>query len=160
MAGILIVAHAPLASALRDCLTHIYCGLPSRIGAVDVLPDSDPLETVAFAKAEVERLKEDNGTLVLADLFGATPANIAAQLALLPDVRVLAGVNLPMLLRAVCYRHTPLDMLVEKTLAGATSGIQAIDAASPCIYSVPPVPSSALCPPTEHHASRRNHHRQ
>lgn len=155
MAGILIVAHAPLASALRDCLTHIYCGLPSRIGAVDILPDSDPVAAVAFAKTEIERLKEENGTLVLADLYGATPANIAAQLALLPDVRVLAGVNLPMLLRAVCYRNTPLDLLVEKTLAGGANGIQAIDAASPCVFSVPPVP----CTP-EHHASRRTHHRQ
>lgn len=155
MAGILIVAHAPLASALRDCLTHIYCGLPARIAAIDVLPDTDPTTVAALAQAEVARVKERNGTLVLADLYGATPANIAARLALLPDVRVLAGVNLPMLLRAVCYRNTPLDMLVEKTLAGGTNGIQAVDAASPCVFPVPPVPCT-----TEHHASRRNHHRQ
>lgn len=155
MAGILIVAHAPLASALRDCLTHIYCGLPSRIGAIDVLPDTDPATVAALARNEIERLKEDNGTLVLADLYGATPSNIASRLATLPDVRVLAGVNLPMLLRAVCYRNTPLDMLVEKTLAGGANGIQAVTAAAPCVFPVPPVPCT-----TEHHASRRTHHRQ
>jgi len=160
MAGILIVAHAPLASALRDCLTHIYCGLPARIGAIDVLPDTDPAAIAEVARAEVDRLKEGNGTLVLADLYGATPANIASQLALLPDVRVLAGVNLPMLLRAVCYRHTPLDLLVEKTLAGAVNGIQSVDAAAvapcvPCVFPVPSVPC-----PTEHHAARRTHHHQ
>ena len=175
MAGILIVAHAPLASALRDCLKHIYCGLPARIGAIDVLPDSDPREVEQLAKDEVERLREANGTLVFADLYGATPANIASRLASMSDVRVLAGVNLPMLLRAVCYRHTPLDLLVDKTLAGGANGIQTIEAAAPCVYPVPPVTackalpansslsssmSSSMSPATEHHAARRTHHHQ
>jgi len=131
MAGILIIAHAPLATALRECIAHIYGGCPARIGALDVLPDSDPAEVVAQASAEIERLREDNGALVLTDMFGATPANIAARLATVPQVRVLAGVNLPMLVRAVCYRTTPLDMLVEKALAGASKGIQAIGPGTP-----------------------------
>jgi len=167
MAGILIVAHAPLASALRDCLKHIYCGLPARIGAIDVLPDSDPLAVEQLAKDEVERLREENGTLVFADLYGATPANIASRLATLPDVRVLAGVNLPMLLRAVCYRHTPLDLLVDKTLTGGTNGIQSCEAAAPCVFPVPPVTACKSLPlntskssATEHHAARRTHHHQ
>jgi PTS system mannose-specific IIA component len=119
MAGILIIAHAPLATALRDCIAHVYGGLPARIGVIDVSPDCDPVEVVAFAHSEIDRLREENGALVLTDMFGATPSNIAARLASLPDVRVLAGVNLPMLLRAVCYRATPLDTLVDKALAGA-----------------------------------------
>ena len=131
MAGILIIAHAPLATALRECVAHIYGGLPARIGAIDVAHDCDPAEVVARAHAELERLREDNGALVLTDMFGATPANIAARLATLPDVRVLAGANLPMLVRAVCYRTTPLDTLVDKALAGATKGIQAIAPAAP-----------------------------
>lgn len=131
MAGILIIAHAPLATALRECIAHIYGGCPARIGALDVLPDSDPVEVVAQASAEIERLREDNGALVLTDMFGATPANIAARLATVPQVRVLAGVNLPMLVRAVCYRTTPLDTLVEKALAGAGKGIQAIGPSTP-----------------------------
>lgn len=126
MAGILIIAHAPLASALRDCVAHIYGGLPAQIGAIDVLPDSDPAEVVALAHSEIERLREENGALVLTDMFGATPANIASRLAALPGVRVLAGVNLPMLVRGVCYRACDLDALVEKALAGATKGIHAI----------------------------------
>lgn len=156
MAGILIVAHAPLASALRDCLKHIYCGLPARIGAIDVLPDSDPAAVEDVARAEIERLKDSNGALVFSDLYGATPANIAGRLASIPNVRVLAGVNLPMLLRAVCYRSTSLDLLVEKTLAGGTNGIQAVTPQSaPYVFPVPPV----TCP-SEHHAARRNHHHQ
>ena len=131
MAGILIIAHAPLATALRECIAHIYGGCPARIGALDVLPDSDPAEVVAQANAEIERLREDNGALVLTDMFGATPSNIAARLATVPEVRVLAGVNLPMLVRAVCYRATPLDTLVEKALAGASKGVQTIGASIP-----------------------------
>lgn len=126
MAGILIIAHAPLASALKECVAHIYGGVPARIGAIDVLPDCDPAQVVASAQSEIEQLREDNGILVLTDMFGATPANIASRLATVPGVRVLAGVNLPMLVRGVCYRACELDTLVDKALAGATKGIHAI----------------------------------
>ena len=131
MAGILIIAHTPLATALRDCIAHIYGGLPARIGSIDVTPDCDPAEVVDFARSEIERLREENGALVLTDMFGATPANIAGRLATLPDVRVLAGVNLPMVVRAVCYRTTPLDTLVDKALAGAAKGVQEMSAGAP-----------------------------
>ncbi|MGV2291172.1 PTS sugar transporter subunit IIA [Trinickia sp. YCB016] len=131
MAGILIIAHAPFASALRECIAHIYGGLPARIGAIDVMPDCDPAQVIDFAQSELDRLREDNGALVLTDMLGATPANIASRLATLPSVRVLAGVNLPMLVRAVCYRTTPLDTLVDKALAGAAKGVQAIGPATP-----------------------------
>jgi len=69
--------------------------------------------------------------LILTDMLGATPANIASCLAAQPSVRVLAGVNLPMLVRAVCYRTTPLDLLVEKALAGAANGVQALTSTAP-----------------------------
>jgi PTS system ascorbate-specific IIA component len=137
MAGILIIAHAPFATALRDCVAHIYGGLPARIGCVDVEAASDPAQVLATARAELDRLMEDNGVLVLTDMFGATPANIAAQLGANPAVRVLAGVNLPMLVRAVCYRVTPLDTLVDKALSGGSKGIHGI---------APGAPQSASCP--------------
>ena len=146
MAGILIIAHAPLATALRDCIAHVYGGLPARIGVIDVSPDCDPAQVVAFAYSEIERLREENGALVLTDMFGATPSNIAARLASLPQVRVLAGVNLPMLLRAVCYRATPLDTLVDKALSGATKGVQAIVANTPAPVA-PPAGCSGECSP-------------
>lgn len=73
-------------------------------------------------------------------MYGATPANIAGQLAKVDGVRVLAGVNLPMLVRAVCYRTTPLDTLVDKALAGSTKGIHEIAAGTP-----PPRPSALGC---------------
>jgi PTS system ascorbate-specific IIA component len=160
MAGILIIAHAPFATALRECVAHIYGGIPARIGVIDVSPDCDPVQVSAFAQSEVERLREDNGVLVLTDMYGATPANIASRLTSLADVRVLAGVNLPMLVRAVCYRTTPLDTLVDKALTGAAKGVHAIGqqmspgdvcAPSPCLpatagpfAAVEPAPAAAL----------------
>lgn len=133
MAGILIIAHAPLATALTECVAHIYGGLPARIGGIDVLPDCDPVQVIRDAQAELDRLREENGALVLTDMYGATPANIACRLAGTPEVRVLAGVNLPMLVRAVCYRAAPLDQLVEKALMGAAKGVHAIGPQmSPC----------------------------
>jgi len=54
MAGILIIAHAPFASALRECITHIYGGLPARIGVIDVMPDCDPVEVGAVARAPID----------------------------------------------------------------------------------------------------------
>ena len=63
MAGILIIAHAPFATALRECVAHIYGGLPARIGVIDVTPDCDPAQIVALAHHEIERLKEENGAL-------------------------------------------------------------------------------------------------
>jgi mannose PTS system EIIA component len=146
MAGILIIAHAPLATALRDCIAHVYGGLPARIGVIDVSPDCDPVEVVAFAHSEIDRLKEDNGALVLTDMFGATPSNIAARLSSLPEVRVLAGVNLPMLLRAVCYRATPLDTLVDKALSGATKGVQPIIPGTPAAVSSPTIVHDCVPP--------------
>ncbi|MGF6730562.1 PTS system mannose-specific IIA component [Paraburkholderia youngii] len=144
MAGILIIAHAPFATALRDCISHIYGGLPARIGVIDVSPDCDPAQVVAFANSEVARLKEENGALVLTDMFGATPANIAGRLATEPDVRVLCGVNLPMLVRAVCYRATPLDTLVDKALAGATKGVHSIGPAAPEPVAASTCPADCL----------------
>ena len=100
---------------------------------------------VAQANAEIERLREENGALVLTDMFGATPSNIAARLATVPEVRVLAGVNLPMLVRAVCYRATPLDTLVEKALAGASKGVQTIGPTTP---PAAVAAGTCGCPPT------------
>jgi PTS system mannose-specific IIA component len=141
MAGILIIAHAPFATALRDCISHIYGGLPARIGVIDITPDNDPAQLLQTAETELTRLMEENGALVLTDLFGATPSNIAARLASLPRVRVLAGANLPMLVRAVCYRSIPLDTLVDKALAGGIKGIQAV---SPPTAGAAATPSSTL----------------
>lgn len=123
MAGILIIAHAPLASALRDCAAHVYCGQPERLEAVDVLPDAEPAAVLEAGRRALQSIAGDDGVLILTDIFGATPANIAARLADPGRVRVLAGVNLPMLVRAICYRAEKLDQLAVKALSGGAQGV-------------------------------------
>jgi PTS system ascorbate-specific IIA component len=122
---ILIIAHAPLAQALRDCAMHVYAECAADVIALDVLPDAQPEDTLAQAISAAGAAL-DEGLLVLTDIFGATPANVAQKLVTGSHAKLIAGVNLPMLLRSVCYRHEPLDALVARALAGGTQGVMQV----------------------------------
>ncbi|MDB5732605.1 MAG: fructose transporter subunit [Variovorax sp.] len=133
MNSIFIIAHAPLAQALRECALHVFPDCAASIGAFDVLPDSPAEETLAAARralAPLQRAPQDR-VLVLADVLGATPCNVARRLIDDTCSRLVAGVNLPMLLRAVCYRNEPLDALVERAIAGGIAGVLQVAAAPP-----------------------------
>jgi PTS system ascorbate-specific IIA component len=122
---ILIIAHAPLAKALRDCAMHVYAECAADVIALDVLPDAQPEDTLALAISAAGSAL-DEGLLVLTDIFGATPANVAQKLVTGSHAKLIAGVNLPMLFRSVCYRHEPLDALVARALAGGTQGVMQV----------------------------------
>ena len=126
MVGILVIAHAPLASALSKCAEHVYACEPNarrELRALDVAGNADLADTVARARELVREVNRGDGVLILTDAFGATPGNVAAQLAESEPVAVLAGVNLPMLLRAVCYRGGRLEEVAEKALVGGQQGM-------------------------------------
>jgi len=127
MVGILLLAHRPLASAFAQGVAHVYCATPEKarqgLRALDVPPDADVATTVAAARALLGEIDDGAGVLVLTDVFGATPGNVACELAVPGRVAVVAGVNLPMLLRAVCYRDCALAELVDKALAGGIHGV-------------------------------------
>jgi PTS system ascorbate-specific IIA component len=127
MTGIVVIAHAPLASALGQCVEHVYSCEPGvtrrEVRLLDVTPSEEFEVTLARARALVREVDAGAGVLVLTDAFGATPGNVAMQLASPGHVAVVAGVNLPMLLRAVCYRAGPLADLVTKAMAGGEQGI-------------------------------------
>ena len=132
MVGILVIAHAPLASALSRCAEHVYTCDPNtrrELRALDVDSSADLAQTVAQARALAREVDRGEGVLILTDAFGATPGNVAAQLAESDRVAVLAGVNLPMLLRAVCYRGGALEEVTEKALVGGRQGMLKVDAA-------------------------------
>lgn len=122
MNGILIIAHAPLASALRACALHVFPDCSGSVLALDVPPNEPPENTLALARSLKVQLNTP-GTLVLVDVFGATPCNVANKLLAGGHTKLITGVNLPMLLRAVTYRHEPLDDLVPRAMAGATQGV-------------------------------------
>ena len=81
MAGILIIAHAPLASALQEFTRHVYGEVPDRLKALDVMAHEDAKLTLERAVEAAQSIKSDKGLLVLTDIMGATPANVASRLA-------------------------------------------------------------------------------
>jgi PTS system mannose-specific IIA component len=130
MNGILIIAHAPLASALRQCIAHVFTDNPDGVIALDVQPNMPPEETLAQARILLEQLGTSD-VLVLADVFGATPCNVAQKLVDGVHSKLITGVNLPMLLRTVSYRHETLDALVARALIGATQGVMQVAITAP-----------------------------
>lgn len=130
MIGLLIIAHAPLASALREAALHAFPEAAQALAVYDVPPTADVEQALVGASQCLRALHADE-TLVLTDVFGATPCNVARQLAEQPGVRVAAGVNVPMLWRALNYRHKPLDELLALALAGAAQGVMPVAVTRP-----------------------------
>ena len=132
MIGIVVISHAPLAAALLSCARHVFGQDPERSEAIDVVADAEPKALIERARTAIAAVDDGHGVLVLVDLFGATPGNIATQLASPGRVEVIAGTNLPMLLRVLTYRsELPLEALVDKALAGGASGIMKIASTPP-----------------------------
>lgn len=134
MNSILIIAHAPLAHALRQCALHVFPDCGDGVAALDVQPNVPPEETLASARVTLQQLEDQlgaSGVLVLADVFGATPCNVAQKLVDGVTSRLVAGVNLPMLLRTVSYRHEALDALVSRAVTGGTQGVMQVAVTAP-----------------------------
>jgi PTS system mannose-specific IIA component len=134
MNAILIIAHAPLAHALRSCALHVFPDCGAALAAIDVQPNLPPEETLATARIAMEQLARGGqvkGVLVLTDMFGATPSNVAQKLVDGVKSRLITGVNLPMLLRSVSYRNEPLEALVSRAVVGGTQGVMQVAITAP-----------------------------
>lgn len=134
MNAILLIAHAPLANALRQCALHVFPDCGTAVTAIDVQPNLSPEETLATARIALEQVRQPanvEGVLVLTDIFGATPSNVAQKLVDGVTSRLITGVNLPMLLRSVSYRHEPLDTLVSRAVIGGTQGVMQVAITAP-----------------------------
>ncbi|HYF59640.1 MAG TPA: PTS sugar transporter subunit IIA [Burkholderiaceae bacterium] len=127
MIGILVVSHEPLGTALLHCTRHIFGRMPPQLAALDVIPDEDPEQAHDAARELLKRINDGTGAIVLTDLFGATPARIAARLAEPQRIAVIAGVNLPLLVKALTYRRGPLDEVCAKLLEGVRETIVTIE---------------------------------
>jgi PTS system ascorbate-specific IIA component len=119
---ILIIAHTPLASTLRQCVGHVFEDKADALLTLDVQPNVAPQDSLRQALA---LLGDDTHTpvLVLTDIVGATPCNVAQRV--LKNVRgkLIAGVNLPMLLRAVTYQEQSLEDLANLVQGGGIQGV-------------------------------------
>lgn len=123
MIGILIISHEQFGASLIDCIVHILGERPPLLTNHAVFPAADPDTEVMTLQAILKQLDAGDGVLILTDILGATPANIASRLVHNGRIECLAGLNLPMLLRAVQYRHIPLSQLIEKVLTGGRESI-------------------------------------
>lgn len=120
----IVVAHAPLASALREVALHVHPECAADVLAVDVLA-SWSSEDVARALTTACAARPNQPTLYLLDVAGATPANAVARhlRCHTGPAAAVAGVNVPMLWRAVAYRGEALAAVVERALQGGSIGI-------------------------------------
>jgi mannose PTS system EIIA component len=127
MVGILLLTHAPLGNAFIEAATHVFRMRPERLESIDVRADQDTAEVKQLAKAAIARIDDGTGVLVITDVMGGTPSNCTFQLGEPGRVEVIAGISLPMLLRALTYRNDTLDVVMEMALAGGQSGAVRVD---------------------------------
>jgi PTS system ascorbate-specific IIA component len=123
MVGILIVAHGTLGESLIHCASHVMGARPPQLMQIGVTVHDDPAQILPQALRLVKQLDQGSGVLVLTDVYGATPGNIAARLLIPGRVEGVAGVNLPMLVRALTYRSEPLKTVVAKAMSGGVEGV-------------------------------------
>src|ERR1700687_2392962 len=123
MIGLLIVSHGAFGESLIHSASHVLGKRPLYLRQLGVAVHDDPDAILPVAEDLIRFLDRDTGGLVLPDMYGATPSNSAMRLLKPGRVEGLAGVTLPMLIRALTYREEPLEMLCEKALSGATEGV-------------------------------------
>jgi len=123
MVGVLIVAHAALAESLAGAVSHVLGTRPPQFAAFPVAPDDDPALLLPKARAAVASVDTGEGVVILSDLYGATPCNLAMKLAQPGRVELIAGVSLPMLVRTFTYRTRGLETLVKKAVSGGCEGV-------------------------------------
>ncbi len=149
MNAVLIIAHAPLANALREGVLHCFPDAAEAVAAVDIQAQAEPEASLAQAQNALAALASDE-VLVLTDIFGATPCNVAQRLVDGVHTRLIAGANLPMALRAMSYRAESLEAMAARALAGGAQGVMSVAATGPQNQSRRPTPND----------SEQHHHQQ
>jgi mannose PTS system EIIA component len=130
MPGMLIIAHAPLASSLKAVAVHAFPDCGHRLEAFDVHPEMS-LEDIEMQARSLLSTVCKPDALIFTDVFGATPCNVAQRLADGVRVKVIAGVNVPMLWRSLCYGDESLDTMVVRAMTGATHGVMQVAISRP-----------------------------
>jgi mannose PTS system EIIA component len=125
--GLILITHQNLGETLLQTARSMLGELPAGCEALAMSQSDDPDVVEAQARARLRDLDQGEGVLILTDMFGSTPANVASRLAREHRRRVIAGVNLPMLVRVLNYRDLPLTELVNKAISGGHDGILLCD---------------------------------
>ena len=136
MIGVLIISHGTLGESLIHCASHVLNKRPPRLKQLGITAQDDPHHLLPQARKLVKDLDEGDGVLILSDMYGGSPANIAAQLLIPGKVEGVAGVNLPMLIRVLNYRDRPLATIVTKAVSGGCDGVMRIPAPALVVNNV------------------------
>ena len=123
MIGILLITHGTFGESLIQNVCHILNKRPLLIAQLGVAAQDDPLDILPLARLLLQEVDGGQGVLVMTDIFGATPANLALKLLEPGRVEGVAGVSLPMLLRALTYRERGMETMMQKAISGARDGV-------------------------------------
>ncbi|MBI1905154.1 MAG: PTS fructose transporter subunit IIA [Rhodocyclales bacterium] len=123
MIGLLLITHGTLGDALLQCACHVLNERPERVLPLGLGARDDPLDLLPLARDMLDEVSGAHGAVILTDLFGATPANLALKLLQPGHVEGIAGVNLPMLIRALTYRNQDIHTLVQRSVSGGRDGV-------------------------------------
>ena len=122
--GLLLITHEDIGTQMIKAAKVTLNGkLPLQCETLSACPDCDPDEVNGQANTLIESLDSGSGVLVLTDIYGSTPSNIANRCDKNMNIRIITGVNLPMLFRILNYAHLELDEIVDKALSGGRDGI-------------------------------------
>jgi len=125
--GVLIIAHDTLGDSLVRAVTHVLGTRPPQFEAFGIASRDDPLALLPKAREAVARLDDGDGVLIVSDIFGATPCNLACKLLVPGRIEGVSGVNLPMLVRAFTYRTRGMETLLKKAVSGGCDGVMHIE---------------------------------
>ena len=125
--NILLVTHDEIGQALLVAAINTLGFCPLSAELLPIPLDCDPVKKVEEARNKVKALNDGEGVLILTDIYGSTPANIACSLINEDNVRVISGINLPMLIRVLNYPNLDIDELVFKAVSGGKEGIMVCD---------------------------------
>ena len=123
MIGILLITHDTLGESLLQCACHVLNKRPEQLMQLGVAAGDDPNDLLPLAKQLLKLVDTGEGVLVLTDIYGASPSNLAGKLLQAGKIEGLAGVNLPMLLRALSYRDKGMETLLARATGGGRDGV-------------------------------------
>lgn len=121
--GLFLVTHASLGESLLQCACHVLNHRPPQIAQIGISPQDSPHSALPLMREMLQWVDSGEGVLVLTDIWGATPSNIAMKLLELGKIEGVAGVNLPMLLRALTYRERDMETLLSRAVSGGCDGV-------------------------------------
>lgn len=123
MIGLFLITHSSYGESLIQCACHVLNKRPPQILQLGIAVQDDPLDALPLARELLQLVDTGEGVLVMTDIYGATPSNLAMKLLEPGRIEGIAGANLPMLLRALTYRDKDMSTLVARATSGGRDGV-------------------------------------